>query len=251
LRKTSNEPLTRFRTFFARGSENNVPAGCWRDNIAYDAFNALTDWKYSDPHNMTLSKMKLVVPVTSTDVGWLKDVHEILSPFHNEEVGGGKLVAWDTKIKFLLFTDQLSVDGSLAGVAFLCVFLLMWMQTSSFFISSLAFIEIFMALAVAYFIYMVLFWLPFFPFLNLVGIFIVIGIGADDVFVFMDAWKQADVMMVVTEEQRARWSPKKLMAKKMAWVLQRAGGEERLSLHATSKIELTYSTIFAAQGRCS
>ena len=104
MRKTSNEPLTRFRTFFARGSENNVPAGCWRDNIAYDAFNALTDWKYSDPHNMTLSKMKLVVPVTSTDVGWLKDVHEILSPFHNEEVGGGKLVAWDTKIKFLLFT---------------------------------------------------------------------------------------------------------------------------------------------------
>ena len=33
--------------------------------------------------------------------------------------------------------------------------------------------------------------LPFFPFLNLVAVFIVIGIGADDVFVLTDQWKQA------------------------------------------------------------
>lgn len=38
-----------------------------------------------------------------------------------------------------------------------------------------------MAFLVSYFVYQIVFWMPFFPFLNLTGIFIVIGIGADDV----------------------------------------------------------------------
>jgi protein dispatched 1 len=50
---------------------------------------------------------------------------------------------------------------------------------------------------VAYGIYMAVFFLPFFPFLNLVGIFVVVGIGADDIFVFMDAWKQSIVTLGV------------------------------------------------------
>mgnify|MGYP001034278776 FL=1 len=203
-------------------SDNNVPEKCWFDNIAYDTFNALADWKYSDPHNQTMTSTKIVIPVQSYTTDWLKGVHNLLLPYQNEVTAGAKLVAWDTKVKFLLFTDQLQIDGILAVAAFVCVFVLMWMQTSSFFISILAFIEIFTALAVAYFMYMVMFWLPFFPFLNLVGIFIVIGIGADDVFVFMDAWKQADAMMVLGEKSK-KWSKNKRRARKMAWVLQRAG----------------------------
>ena len=39
----------------------------------------------------------------------------------------------------------------------------------------------------AYFLYMVALWMPFFPFLNITGIFICIGIGADDIFVFLEA----------------------------------------------------------------
>ena len=42
-----------------------------------------------------------------------------------------------------------------------------------------------------YALYGVVLRLPFFPFLNLVAVFIVIGIGADDVFVLVDQWKQA------------------------------------------------------------
>ena len=78
------------------------------------------------------------------------------------------------------------------------------------FITILAYIEIMSALGVAYFLYMVVLNLPFFPFLNLVGIFIVIGIGADDVFVFIDAWKQAEVMMASGSDQ---------IHKRMAWTL--------------------------------
>ena len=33
--------------------------------------------------------------------------------------------------------------------------------------------------------------MPFFPVLNLVAVFICIGVGADDVFVFVDQWRAA------------------------------------------------------------
>lgn len=42
-------------------------------------------------------------------------------------------------------------------------------------------------MAGGYFLYMVVLWMPFFPFLNITGLFICIGIGADDIFVFLEA----------------------------------------------------------------
>ena len=41
------------------------------------------------------------------------------------------------------------------------------------------------AFGVSYFIYQIILWMPFFPFLNLTGLYIVLGIGADDVFVLI------------------------------------------------------------------
>jgi predicted RND superfamily exporter protein len=73
---------------------------------------------------------------------------------------------------------------------------------------------------------MIVLWLPFFPFLNLVGVFIVIGIGADDVFVFMDAWKQSEVMMTGNNAQFPHL--------RMAWVLKRAGGAMLVTSLTTS-----------------
>ena len=56
--------------------------------------------------------------------------------------------------------------------------------------------------------------LPFFPFLNLTGIFVCIGIGADDVFVFIDAWKQSAIIMGKETD----------LAERMSFVLHRACG---------------------------
>ena len=94
------------------------------------------------------------------------------------------------------------------------------------FITCLAYLEIMSALGVAYFLYMVVLNLPFFPFLNLVGIFIVIGIGADDVFVFIDAWRQAEVMMPGLQPDE--------LHKRLAWTLQRAGGAMFVTSMTTS-----------------
>ena len=42
-----------------------------------------------------------------------------------------------------------------------------------------------------YAVYQVVLGMPFFPALNLVAVFICIGVGADDVFVFLDQWRDA------------------------------------------------------------
>ena len=197
----------------------DVPPECWRDNLAYDSFNALVGWRYTKPKNQTLAVTKIAIPLASYNDNFLMGVHEeILVGKHMLDIAPGvdaQLVAYDLGIKFEVFNKQLLGDGLLAVFAFFMVFVMIRLHTGSMFIACLAYLEIMSALGVAYFLYMVVLGLPFFPFLNLVGIFIVIGIGADDVFVFVDAWKQAESMMSEGSEH---------VHKRMAWTLQRAGG---------------------------
>ncbi|GMH80958.1 hypothetical protein TL16_g08767 [Triparma laevis f. inornata] len=207
----------------------SVPSECWDKNMAYDVFNALADWKYRQPGNQTLDTMKIGIPLQSYNDVFLMGLHEdVLFPKHMTEINPGvdaTLIAYDMGIKFDVFNKQLLTDGILAVFAFFMVFVLIRVHTGSMFITILAYIEIMSALGVAYFLYMVVLNLPFFPFLNLVGIFIVIGIGADDVFVFIDAWKQAEVMMAGGSDQ---------IHKRMAWTLQRAGGAMFVTSTTTS-----------------
>ena len=49
--------------------------------------------------------------------------------------------------------------------------------------------EIFFSLPMAWFIFRVVLQIKYFDFLNSLAIFIVAAIGADDIFIFMDAYK--------------------------------------------------------------
>ena len=42
-----------------------------------------------------------------------------------------------------------------------------------------------------WFLYNVVFQRPFFGMFNFMAAFVIVGIGVDDIFVFMDAWKQS------------------------------------------------------------
>ena len=87
------------------------------------------------------------------------------------------------RFKFTVF-----YDGLHALVAFVIIFTIMSMHAGSSFIAACAFFQMTMAFGCAFTIYQLVLQIPFFHFLNLTGIFIVSGIGADDVFVFMEAW---------------------------------------------------------------
>jgi hypothetical protein len=94
------------------------------------------------------------------------------------------------ELKYDIFSGQLGSDA-LYAVASLClIFAIMWWHTGSLLITGLSFVQILSSVGVAYSVYTLVLRLGHFPWLNAVGIFIILGIGSDDVFVYMDAWKQ-------------------------------------------------------------
>ena len=67
----------------------------------------------------------------------------------------------------------------------------MWFHTRSLFLTLAGFGHIMISFPVAFFFYTCIFQIKYFGFLNAIGFFVILGIGADDIFVFVDAWKQS------------------------------------------------------------
>ena len=112
-----------------------------------------------------------------------------------------------------MLVDLLVKDGLMALAPLVVVFLIVWLQTRSLFIAILTVTECILSFTASVMImfYMGIQWMAFEQFL---GIYIVLAIGADDVFVFMDAYKQSFYM-----------GPKvnKDLVTRMSWVYRRAG----------------------------
>jgi len=106
-------------------------------------------------------------------------------------------------------------DGLLALASFGFVFLWIRLNVGSWFLAMIGILEIFLSLPIAWFFYANIFQIQYFGFLNALAIFIVAAIGADDIFIFMDAYKQS------------KWrDPQNLesLETRMTWVYRRAGG---------------------------
>lgn len=89
------------------------------------------------------------------------------------------------------FDSIVTRDLSFAIFAIILVLLTIWVHTTSAFLASAAILQIFLSFPLSYFIYFFILRQAYFSALQVLTIFLVLGIGADDVFVFTDAWKQA------------------------------------------------------------
>lgn len=88
-------------------------------------------------------------------------------------------------------TKQVVLDLMLAVASFLFIFLFMWLQTGSLWITSWAIFSILSSFNITNLIYRIVFDYRYIGIFHVLSIFIILGIGADDVFVFMDTWKQS------------------------------------------------------------
>ncbi|GMH78131.1 hypothetical protein TrST_g12738 [Triparma strigata] len=166
-----------------------VPRECWRENIVWDTLNAVVDTDFRKNEGK-VKYTTVLPPYTNWYDDLFTEIHLELYTRVGESFGSAQLTGYRTGDKFDVFTKQLLFDNAFSGGAFFLVFCILWLHTSSGFIATFGFLQILLNLGVGYGIYMGVMFLPFFPFLNLVGIFVVVGIGADDIFVFMDCWKQ-------------------------------------------------------------
>ena len=64
------------------------------------------------------------------------------------------------------------------------------LYTGSVFITIATIFQIFVSVVISYFLYIAVFRIPFFPFMNLLVIVILVGIGVDDAFIFCHVWSQ-------------------------------------------------------------
>jgi hypothetical protein len=130
---------------------------------------------------------------------------------------------------FIFFDYYLARDLSLLALSFALVFLVLWIQTSSLFISSCGMYQIFVSFPLGLFIWSVVMDEPGVTYLMYNGIFIILGIGCDDIFVFLDAFRQSSY-----EHEGISGS----LETRFAWAYQRAAS----SMLATS---VTTSLAFA------
>jgi hypothetical protein len=91
------------------------------------------------------------------------------------------------------FERMMNGDLPMVSLAVLFVFGYMSFHTKSFFLSSFALFQIILSLPVSYTVYRYVWGIPFFSQLHILAIFLVLGVGADDVFVLVDAWKESRV----------------------------------------------------------
>lgn len=97
----------------------------------------------------------------------------------------------DFGLKESLFNEYMVRDVLFLSIGAVLICTMMWWYTASLFLTFMAIVSVILSLAVAYFVYTFLFELDFFPFMNLLAAVIVVGIGADDVFVYIQVLSRA------------------------------------------------------------
>ena len=102
--------------------------------------------------------------------------------------------AYDTQYEYFVGAtadEALVTDMSLALGSALVTGLAMLVHTRSAWLTLVGLCQIILSFPLAYFVYSLVAQLEFFPFLNFIGVFVVFAIGADDIFVAVDKWKNA------------------------------------------------------------
>ena len=108
-------------------------------------------------------------------------------------------------VNYGLLVNYLYNDMAYAGASMVAVFVYLAVQLSSLFLALCGILEIFLSVPLAFAVYSLL-GFRYISFLQFMGVFIIMGIGADDIFVFYDAWKQSGTMGFSDEHERFKFA---------------------------------------------
>lgn len=85
------------------------------------------------------------------------------------------VAAIDMGLKNALFDELLFYDGWLIGLGAMCILYCILIYTNSILITFSTVVANVLSIGVAYFVYQVILQLPYFPFMNLLAIIIIVG----------------------------------------------------------------------------
>ncbi|KAI2797260.1 Protein dispatched 1 [Blomia tropicalis] len=194
------------------GSCPNVPEHCYgQQNIVYNIFHYMVDHKFMDMDQLILNRSQSTniennrPSITTTPNTAIKlSVTNIFLPIakssklmnyydrimqHSKlSYGNVHVVAADLGLKHSLFSRHLIQDLTLICIASGIIFTSLLLYTRSFLLTITAMVTNIASLGSAYFIYTDLMQIKFFPFLNLLCLIILIGIGSDNALIYCKAW---------------------------------------------------------------
>ncbi|XP_058062470.1 protein dispatched [Anopheles bellator] len=169
-------------------SSCTAPTECQQHNAVYNILHYLasSDFIRQNESAEFLNATMIFLPIARSTKS-MEFYHSISQvKLANDLVA---IVAMDLGLKNALFDECLLRDGWLIGLGGIFVVLCMWLYTGSLFVTIMTVTAVAFSLGIAYFIYSFVFELTFFPFMNLLAVIVVVGIGADDAFIFLKIWQ--------------------------------------------------------------
>ena len=171
-------------SFNATSNDNRLPDSC----PPY-FFPTLIDEWYSDTGLVEYTSSIFATKTTEDDIN---DMFDLVGSFGT---GTGLIQgAYDTQYEDFVdieVDNALVSDMALALGSALVTFLAILVHTRSPFLSVIGLLQIILSFPLAFSVYTFVGQLEAFPFLNFIGVFIVFALGADDIFVAVDKWKNA------------------------------------------------------------
>ena len=176
-------------------SDANSPSNeCTKNkDFIKNVFDLLVDIEFM--RNTEDLKTTLALSPRFYDTDFARDIYEQHLSGNLPEQDGVKLVAFKFgDFRFDQFNLKLLTDAIFPALGLVMVAIILLVYTHSVLIMALTIFSVITSIIIAYFIYHQIFRLTFFPFLNILTFIFLIGIGADDAFVFNDVWSQAKLV---------------------------------------------------------
>ena len=168
----------------------SVPAQCIKHSAVYNILQYLVDNEFIVTSNDAFLKYTVSIPPIFWENAFYEEMYRKLKD-NTPEKGGVKLVAFRFgNFKYDKFGKELIAEVIFPALAMIVVFVIMWFFLGSFILTFCALFCVIYACGLSYFLYNIAFGMDFFPFLNVLTLVFLVGIGADDAFVYYDIWRQ-------------------------------------------------------------
>ena len=170
----------------------SVPAQCIKHSAVYNIFQYLVDNEFMNtPDNDFLKYTLSILPVAYELKAFYDEMYDRLKDDTHVSQGVELVTFRFWRYKYKKFSEELFVEIIFPALALIVVFGVMWTFLGSFILTFCGLSCVIYAGGLSYFLYNIVFRIDFFPFLNILTLVFLVGIGADDAFVYYDIWRQS------------------------------------------------------------
>jgi len=154
-------------------------------------FMSIVDENFASDNNNIITYTSSIFPTVSRS-GLSTELYEMRNRYDKAEDSAVVIGAYDDRgqsFTNLYAQEALNNDIYLASGSGIVTALAILMHTRSLWITIIGLFQIILSFPIAFTFYSKVMMLSFFPLLNFIGLFVVFALGADDIFVVVDKWK--------------------------------------------------------------